>query len=301
MRFSEGPMALDKRLIDLIGGNKSSTFFDPAPPSPYSPLDSLFGSLAQPPAPPANSFESLFIPPSPPVVDIARALYPHLPSTSTRPVAPLVAPRRVYFAFDFDDVIRVNNVRQTGKIGPRVMGNSRGFLDRSVWEASKAFTDRGLKEMMQRMSKFSSVVCVLIGSNTWYSRWVRYEIALAVINERGLIAIDLNSINHNIRKVPDPLGANPLSFMGLHKDANGSWYLVEKKPVDLDNGEIELRWHWYEDYQQRLLSKPKYVPDIPVGGVVPLSSYTKRYDFTNNAGSVNIPSWLDASAIEAGR
>jgi hypothetical protein len=33
---------------------------------------------------------------------------------------------------DFDDVIRVNNVRQTGKIGFRVMPRSRGFLDRSV-------------------------------------------------------------------------------------------------------------------------------------------------------------------------
>ena len=41
------------------------------------------------------------------------------------------------------------------------------------------------------MSKFSSVVCVLIGSNTWASRWVRYEIALSVINERGLLGVSI--------------------------------------------------------------------------------------------------------------
>jgi hypothetical protein len=181
----------------------------------------------------------------------------------------------VYFAFDFDDLIRVNNVRQTGKIGGRVMGASRGFKDRSVWEASRAFKDRGLKEMMQRMSKFSSVVCVLIGSNTWVSRWVRYEIALSVINQRGLLAVDVNSINHNIRRTPDPLGVNPLNLMGLRKDPDGSWHLVERKPVELENGNVGFEWHWYEDYQPPV-PKPKFVPDIGVGEIVPLSSFTKR-------------------------
>ena len=31
--------------------------------------------------------------------------------------------RKVYFAFDFDDVIRVNNARQIGKIGSREQRN----------------------------------------------------------------------------------------------------------------------------------------------------------------------------------
>jgi hypothetical protein len=206
----------------------------------------------------------------------------------------------VYFAFDFDDAIRVNNVRQTGKIGGRVMGGSRGFRDRSVWEASKAFTDRGLKEMMQRMSKFSSVACVLIGSNTWVSRWVRYEIALSVINERGLLAVDLNGINHNIRRTPDALGVNPLSLIGLRKDPDGRWHLVERKPVELENGNVGFEWHWYEDYQPPV-PKPKFIPDVAAGEIIPLSSFTKRYDFSGHSGSMNISTWLDVAAIDAGR
>jgi hypothetical protein len=172
--------------------------------------------------------------------------------------------------------------------------------NRSVWEASKAFTDRGLKEMMQRASNFSSVACVLIGSNTWFSRWVRYEIALAIINQRGLLAVDLNSIKHNIRRTPDPLGVNPLSLMGLRKDPDGSWHLVERKPVELDNGQVGFEWHWYEDYKPPV-SKPKFIPDIKPGEIVALSTHTKRYDFSGHSGSINISTWLDVAAIEAGR
>ncbi|MGZ4869681.1 MAG: TIR domain-containing protein [Halobacteriota archaeon] len=169
-------------------------------------LDLILGSFGKekPVEPPSPAMGSIF----------GSSLAP----SSLLPVTPVIRPepvrRMAYFAFDFDDLMRVNNVRQTGKIGFRVMPRSRGFLDRSVWEASKAFTDRGLKEMMQRASKFSSVACVIIGSNTWFSRWVRYEIALAIINQRGLLAIDVNNIKHHVRQAPDPLGLNPSWIMG---------------------------------------------------------------------------------------
>jgi hypothetical protein len=90
--------------------------------------------------------------------------------------------------------------------------------------------------------KFSSIVCVLIGTNTWFSRWVRYEIALAIINERGLLAVDLNSINHNHRRTPDPLGVNPLNFMGVRKDESGAWRLVERVPIEVDDGNVAFTW-----------------------------------------------------------
>ena len=68
------------------------------------------------------------------------------------PIAPtvnaLTAPevkRKVYFAFDFDDLIRVNNVRQVGKIGPREQKNARAFYDRSIWESRDINTVNGLK------------------------------------------------------------------------------------------------------------------------------------------------------------
>ncbi len=299
-------MTVDKRLIDLFLGdpiNDENPFANVVRPvePPRPAMGSIFGSNlvggVMSPSTGTENFNALM-----------RALSspsPTLPAVRpAAPVTPAVRPqparRMTYFAFDFDDLMRVNNVRQTGKIGFRVIPGSRGFLDRSVREASKAFTDRGLKEMMQRASNFSSVACVLIGSNTWFSRWVRYEIALAIINQRGLLAVDLNSIKHHVRRAPDPLGLNPLSLMGLRKDGDGSWHLVERKPVELDNGQVGFEWHWYEDYQPPV-PKPKFVPDIKPGEIVALSTHTKRYDFSGHSGSINISTWLDVAAIEAGR
>lgn len=302
-------MAVDQRVIDALTGRHNENSHAGALPveRPNSEFGSIFGS----PAPWGNALADI-VSPRPtknenvnalvralgipaPVLPVARPTAPAVPAAKPEPLK-----RMVYFAFDFDDVIRVNNVRQTGKIGGRVMSGSRGFKDRSVWEASKATADRGLKEMMQRMSKFSSVVCVLIGSNTWVSRWVRYEIALAIINERGLLAVDLNGINHNIRRAPDPLGLNPLAMMGLRKDPDGSWHLVERKPVELNNGTVEFEWQWYLDYQPPV-PKPRFVPDIAAGEIVPLSAFAKRYDFSAHLGSINIATWLDVAAFEAGR
>jgi len=172
-----------------------------------------FGTLAALSRSPLDTTTNALLPVSSPLsLDVLSALYatPPAPKLPVVPLSSIVnaltAQRMAYFAFDFDDVIRVNNVRNTGKIGPRVVPRSRGFLDRSVWESKNINTDKGLKELMQRASKQSSVVAVLVGTNTYFSRWVRYEIALSVIDERGLMAIDLNSINHHQRKEPDPLG-----------------------------------------------------------------------------------------------
>ena len=154
--------------------------------------------------------------------------------------------RMTYFAFSFDDVMRVNNVRLTGKIGPRVIGQSRGFLDRSIWEKRNIKNDQNLKRLMQQAATRSSVVCVLIGTETWRSRWVRYEIALSVINEKGLLAIHINSINFVGGTGPDALGVNPLHFMGIHRYKNGKHYLVDRKLVVLNENtaEVGFRWHW---------------------------------------------------------
>jgi hypothetical protein len=89
-------------------------------------------------------------------------------------------------------------------------------------------------------------------------------------------------------------------MMGLRKDPDGSWHLVERKPVELDNGNVGFEWHWYIDYQPPV-PKPKFVPDIGAGEIIPFSAFTKRYDFSGNSGSMNISTWLDVAAIDAGR
>src|SRR5262245_19633593 len=43
--------------------------------------------------------------------------------------------RKVYFAFDFDDLMRTNNVRQAWKIHPPGSAENRSFYDRSICES----------------------------------------------------------------------------------------------------------------------------------------------------------------------
>jgi hypothetical protein len=296
-------MTVDRRLINALLGNVESETNALRTAPPHVPLSSIYG-LGLGPLAPSYALASFGTTLTTPAFGSLFQAPIFAEATPTAPASPAVRPepvrRMAYFAFDFDDVIRVNNVRQTGKIGFRVAPRSRGFLDRSVWESRNINTSPGLKQLMQGAMKFSSVVCVLIGTNTWFSRWVRYEIAQAVVDERGLFAIDLNSINHNHRKEPDRLGVNPLNFVGVRKDESGAWHLVERVPVELENGNVGFEWHWYMDHQPPV-PRPKFIPDLQAGAIVPLSAYTRRYDFMPHEGSKNIGSWLDTAAAEVGR
>lgn len=209
--------------------------------------------------------------------------------TSTRAVAP-----KVYFAFDFDDLARVETVRQTGKVGLRET-IQRGFYDRAVWESRAAKNEAGLMALMREAVKHSSAVCVLVGTNTWRSRWVKYEIARALVEERGLLAVHINGIGQ--RKAPERLGLNPLCTMGLYQHENGHCYLVERHEIvkNTDTGELGFEWRLYQDHADPVLP-PRYVGNINVGQAAPLSLFTAEHDFTADDGAANINAWIDAAA-----
>jgi hypothetical protein len=170
-----------------------------------------------------------------------------------------------------------------------------------MWEKRDIKNEETLKKLMREAVRHSSAVCVLTGTNTWKSRWVKYEIARAVIDERGLLAVQLNGINHHIRKTPDRIGLNPLHMMGVYHDHNGRFYLYEKHVVvtRAANAEVGFEWRPYEDFTDPV-PLPKYIPIIPVAHVMPLSINTREYDaaghdsFTNGGG-------IDAAAMVAGR
>jgi hypothetical protein len=210
--------------------------------------------------------------------------------------------RKVYFAFDFDDLMRVNNVRQVGKIGPREASNPRTFSDRSIWESRNIKNEENLKNLMRGAIRHSSAVCALIGANTWRSRWAKYEIARAVIDERGLLAVHVNSINHHARRVPDRPGISPLHWMGVYNSPNGNFYLYEQHVVVTNTAAAELGFEWrpYEDYTTPV-PLPRYIPNIDVGYVMPLSVHTAEYDMTTNEGFRNIGAWIDTAAAQVGR
>jgi hypothetical protein len=263
--------------------------------SPFGGFENLLQPLPPPrPSAKANPF---------PLASLG--LLPQRPQpVYTPPVPTRVHPvlRKVYFAFSFEDIMRVNNVRQIGKIGPRVAQNPRMFRDRSIWERRDIKTVENLKNLMRNAMRYSSVVCVTIGSRTWNSRWAKYEIARSVVDEKGLFAVHINSIDHHYTKAPDALGVNPLHVMGIWRNEYGTAYLVEQQPVVVDPATAQLGWQWvrYEDYKDPIQRLPRYIPHLGINEIVPLSRYTSEYDMIAHAGFKNFGDWTDAAAAQVG-
>lgn len=157
------------------------------------------------------------------------------------------------------------------------------------------------KALMREAVEYSSAVCFLIGTETWQSRWVKYEVARAVVDQRGLLAVHLNGLNHVHRKASDPLGYNPLHCMGLYHSPSGSYFLCEKMvKVDARTGRLDWAWRAYDDFKGPV-SMPRYIPAVQRGYVMPLARYTREYEYLSEAGHQNLGAWIDMAAAEVGR
>jgi hypothetical protein len=116
--------------------------------------------------------------------------------------------------------MRVNDVRLSGEFAKTAPNSGReidGFYDNNLWERGKREGDEAIKALIRDGVKNSSAVCVLVGAETFSRPWVRYEIARAVIDGRGLLAVHVNGLNHHQRRIPHPYGQNPLDYLGLFK------------------------------------------------------------------------------------
>jgi hypothetical protein len=198
--------------------------------------------------------------------------------------------------------MRVNNVRNAWKIDHPDSALSRSFYDSSLWESKKLEGDEAVKDFIRKGVQYTSAVCVLIGTDTWSRRWVKYEIARAVIDGRGLLAVQINGLNHYQRRTADRPGLNPLYLLGVYRHGNGQYYLYEKQLVVLTSltGQREWQWKSYADYTFPV-KLPPYLSSPSVGYVMPLSNGTSEYDFAAGAGHRDIGKWIDDAAVSVGR
>jgi hypothetical protein len=205
--------------------------------------------------------------------------------------------RKAFFSFHFDDVMRVNAVRNAWRFRRPETLLTPSFYDSSLWENRQREGDESLKRLIREGVDYTSAVCVLIGTNTWARRWVRYEIARAVVDGRGLLAVHINSIRHHETKTPDRLGLNPLEFLAVGKVQENwlspaSYYLFEHDPT--------YGWLRYQDYATSV-NLPRYLSDPAPGYVTPLSWGTMARDFMIDEGSKDIGLWIDLAAQAVGR
>jgi hypothetical protein len=215
---------------------------------------------------------------------------------------PPVTKRKAYFAFHFADVMRVNNVRNAWKIDHPDNLLLRSFYDSSLWESRKLEGDEALKKLIREGVGYTSAVCVLVGTDTWSRRWVKYEIARSVIDGRGLLAVHINGLNHHQRRTTDPLGYNPLQLLGIGRSPNGQYVLYEQRKVVMNSLTNQTAWQWlpYQDYTLSV-PLPPYIAAPDIGYVMPLSAGAREYDFVAGTGHKNLGGWVDAAAQAAGR
>jgi hypothetical protein len=215
--------------------------------------------------------------------------------------------RKTYFAFHFDDVMRINVVRNAWKITHPDSASMRGFYDSSFWESKQLEGPAPVKRLIREGVDYTSAVCVLVGSETWSRRWVRYEIARAVIDNLGLLAVHLNSIKHHQTLTPHARGPNPLSYMAVGKVREEAWkpiryFLFERKPAQkFVNGQwMEWQWERYQDYTDPV-KLPSWLADPAERWVTPLSNNADEYDYIAQDGHKNIGAWIDRAAQRVGR
>ncbi|MGY2907217.1 TIR domain-containing protein [Bradyrhizobium sp. URHC0002] len=292
---------------DAYGSSLASLFGNPAPAAPVRPTFNALANLTTSPPPffapppPPNAFGSQFNLVAPTAPTPFNELYP---PPKPKPVVPETK-RKVFFSFHFEDIMRVNNVRNAWKITHPNSALSRSFYDSSLWEARKLVAPESIKQLIRSGVLRTSAVCVLAGSLTWDRRWVKYEIARAVIDGRGLLTVHINSINHHQTKGPHPLGLNPLAHMGVaklqpNKRFPPQYFLYEMKLVlDSDGGLVE-QWTRYDDYTLPV-KKPAWLDDPPLDHVVPLAANAAEYDYEIDGGDRSIGSWIDKAARQAGR
>ena len=213
--------------------------------------------------------------------------------------------RKAFFSFYFDDSLRVNNVRNIWKIKHPATGDMRTFQDSSLWEARKLTDPKSIKAIIRYGVSYTSAVCVLVGTETWSRPWVRYEIARAIIDGKGLLAVHLNNIPHHRTRTAHPLGINPFDFMAIGKVQPSilqpaKYFLFERVARPDGVGGYQWSWERYENHADAV-DLPRWVSDPPAGHVTPLSVNADEYDFTNDVGHKHLGSWLDRAAQRAGR
>ena len=194
--------------------------------------------------------------------------------------------RKVFFSFDWDDVWRVNQVRHSWI----TQGNSKaGFIDAGEIEEVKKRTDKEIRKWIDEQMKGTSVTCILIGSKTDESKWVKYEIEKSIDKKRGLLGV----LIHNLKDVAgktDKKGANPLG----EYNENDFGETVQKALLGGGAG-----WGL-----ARLVFPQLAIPATLLGAALALLESNddyKIYDWVEDGGYKNLGDWIEEAAKQAGR
>src|SRR5689334_4523649 len=124
--------------------------------------------------------------------------------------------RSIFFSFHYKDVssFRANVVRNSWLT---MRDRSAKFIDKSMWEEAERKGVTALKTLIADGLSGTSVSVVLIGTETYERRWVKYEIVKSFVKNKGILPVHINRIR-STRDGITAKGPNPLDFLKLSVD-----------------------------------------------------------------------------------
>lgn len=122
-------------------------------------------------------------------------------------------PKRVFFSFHYDDIWRVNQVRNSWVIvGER---ESAGFIDKADFETVERQGEKAIRSWIDRQLAGTSTTIVLIGAQTAYRPYVQYEISESYNRGNGLLGVRINNIKDSTGNTDWLTGPNPFDQVNV--------------------------------------------------------------------------------------
>jgi len=188
-------------------------------------------------------------------------------------------PKKVFFCIGTQDMndLRINVVR-SHKMTHEDHG---GYFSPFIWEAAARGGDDSIKKLIDTQIQTSSASVVLIGTNTYDQRWVKYEIFRSMRKGNKLLGIHINGIEGRDGR-GKPLGPNPFSYLGFAYSAEGTEIIPHEYRDEV--------WAPFTDIPPY---KVKQVPEQHRNKIITLTKIAKTYNWVSDKGALNFPQWVE--------
>ncbi|MEN3369687.1 MAG: hypothetical protein V7609_1830 [Verrucomicrobiota bacterium] len=164
---------------------------------------------------------------------------------------------------------------------------SAGFFDGSLEEKAKKEGDDSVRRLINAGLDSCTVLCVLIGHETYMRRWVQYEIFKSIALGMGVVGIQIHEIA-DPKTGRDQAGISPFACLGFGRKQD------KLCPM------IHYATGWKDAPYQSLITEsaaPYLVgKDRPM-----LSSLFVEYNWMAEDGYSNFAKWIESAARAAGR
>jgi hypothetical protein len=195
--------------------------------------------------------------------------------------------RRVFFSFHYQrDIQRVQQIRQHWVT--KETHKAAGYFDGSLEEKARTEGATAVKRLINGSLFGCSVLCVIIGAETFTRRWVLYEIFKAISDGMGVFGIRTDGMKTMDGSYDAP-AVTP--FQVLRYDAQPIGVL---QPCVFQNGQ----WFYSADNESTSRAKAKALNG---GTSLYLADRFPVYHWLHDNGRQNFSAWAAEAARQAGR